>query len=143
LYVESSEADALARLARDDFDSDRDAVVERMPPGWDESTPDQPMTGDSTEVVKREDELIELRVSSLSNRLLVLNVAAYPGWEASVDDRPVSIIRTNGLVQGVLVPRGEHRVALRFEPTGFRLGVLIAAATLAGLGFLALPRRRA
>jgi hypothetical protein len=143
LYLEKSEANALVRLAREDFDSDRDAVVEELPPGWRDSTPHEVTGGELAEVVRREDELIELKVITISERLLVVNVADYPGWETTVDGRPAFNVRTNGLVQGVLVPPGEHRVKLRFESSGFRWGLLTSAVAMAGLGVVGLPRRLA
>jgi len=142
LHVASSEAEALRRLARPDFDSGNDAVVEERPQGWRESPLDL-ATDDTTEVVKREDELIELRVVAASARLLVVNVSAFPGWEATVDGAPTTILRTNGLVLGIDVPPGEHRVSLRFRPRGFRWGVLSATVALTILCVLALPRRSA
>jgi uncharacterized membrane protein YfhO len=93
--------------------------------------------------VTRDDELIELRVAAASERLVVVNVAAVPGWKATVDGRSAPIVRTNGLVQGVYVPRGEHLVRLSFEPPGFWWGVIAATVALAGLGVLALPFRHA
>jgi hypothetical protein len=142
VHVESSEAEALKRLARLDFDSRHDAIVEELPRGWKEPPLDS-ATEDTMEVVTRDDELIELRVAAASERLVVVNAAAVPGWKATVDGRSAPIVRTNGLVQGVYVPRGEHLVRLWFEPPGFWWGVIAATVALAGLGVLALPFRPA
>ena len=59
----------------------------------------------------------------------------------TVDGQSALIVRTNGVVQGVRIPPGEHRVRLRFQPRGFWWGVLAATVALAGLGILAFPRR--
>ncbi len=142
VHVESSEAEALKRLARLEFDSRLDAIVEEPPQGWKEP-PLDPAADDTMEMVTRDDELIELRVVAASERLVVVNVAAFSGWKATVDGRSAPIVRTNGLVQGVRVPRGEHRVKLWFEPPGFWWGVLSATIAAAGLGVLAFPGRSA
>jgi Bacterial membrane protein YfhO len=142
LDVEKLEADALARLARDDFDPRRGAVVAELPEGWTDASGASGPVG-TAEVVSRKDELVEIRVHSPRERLLVINESDYPGWAATVDGRPAVILRTNGLLQGVRVPPGEHAVMLRFRPSGFRWGCVVAAATaLAGLGLLGAPSRR-
>jgi uncharacterized membrane protein YfhO len=51
----------------------------------------------------------------------------------------------NFAFRAVLVPPGEHRVALTFAPAMWRVGVIISALTLAGLmvfGALMWRRRR-
>jgi uncharacterized membrane protein YfhO len=110
--------------------------------GWREPPLDS-AADDAAEVVRRDDERIELRVVTAADRLLVVNVAAFPGWGATVDDRSAVIVRTNGLVQGIHIPPGKHRVMLQFEPTGFWWGVFTATVALFGVSILAFPRRLA
>jgi hypothetical protein len=142
LHVEKSETEAFSRMASDDFDWRRDAVVEALPEEWGGAPAASETDGSSAEVVARQDEVIELRVAAASERLLVVNDAAYPGWEATIDAEPTAIVRTNGLVRGVRIPPGEHRVAFRFRPSGFRWTCVLAAiAALAVLGISRAPVR--
>jgi hypothetical protein len=48
--------------------------------------------------------------------ILVLHDLYYPGWEATIDNQPTPILKTNLLFRGVELPRGRHIVAFRFAP---------------------------
>lgn len=67
---------------------------------------------------------------------LVLTDADYPGWKATVDGRPVPILRANGLVRAVVVPEGRHEVTFMYEPESFHAGLARSreAAVLLTLG---------
>lgn len=71
----------------------------------------------------------------------------FPGWQATVDGRPVAIApdAPDGLI-GLNLPAGEHDVRLRFRPTPVRYAGLalsvIAAAGVAGLWIADVRRLR-
>jgi len=67
--------------------------------------------------------------------VLVLNDCYYPGWTATVDERPAEIFRANGTFRGVLAPAGSKAVEFRYRPRSFSLGALLSilALVLAGL----------
>jgi len=73
-------------------------------------------------------------------QLLVLSESFDEGWTATVDGRPVRVMRVNGDFLGCVVPAGTHQVALVFAPAhlawGARvsLGALFVAALLWGIG---------
>ena len=48
--------------------------------------------------------------------VLVLHDLYYPGWEATIDNQPVPILKANLLFRGVELPRGRHIIAFRFAP---------------------------
>ncbi|MBV8517465.1 MAG: YfhO family protein [Acidobacteria bacterium] len=62
---------------------------------------------------------------------IVTSIAAWPGWRAYVDGRRVDTNIANHAFVSVRVPRGHHRVALRYFPDGFAVGRTISAVTLA------------
>jgi hypothetical protein len=83
-------------------------------------------------------EHVVLSVSSEEPGFLVANDTFYPGWLASVDGQPASVLRANGLVRAVPIPAGTHRVEMRFSPWSLVIGIWISAATaILGLGTLA------
>ena len=73
--------------------------------------------------------------------LLVIAAAWDGGWSASVDDRPVALMRVNHAEMGVPLQGGIHRVVLRHHARGLALGLALFATAGAGLGF-ALARGR-
>lgn len=80
-----------------------------------------------------------LRVPTQS--LLVLSEMAYPGWRAWIDGRPVPILTVDGLLRGVPVAAGSSELTMRFEPTSFRLGLLLSLVGATVLVRMAVWRR--
>lgn len=64
-------------------------------------------------------------------------------WHATLDDRPVELLRVNGMQQGVVVPQGAHTVRLRYHDPQLSRGLLLAGLSLSfiGLGYLGLGWR--
>ncbi|OYW17208.1 MAG: hypothetical protein B7Z54_08615, partial [Sphingobacteriales bacterium 12-47-4] len=47
----------------------------------------------------------------------------YPGgWKATIDDKPVEIIKVNYALRGLSVPAGKHTIKFHFDPDSYRLG---------------------
>lgn len=82
---------------------------------------------------------IELSASMQGTGLVVLSDSFYPGWEATIDGQPATIVRANYFSRGVFVPDGEHRVVFRYRPLSFRIGALVSlltgVAVLIGVAF--------
>jgi hypothetical protein len=88
-------------------------------------------------------ERVELSALTPITAYVVLSDVFYPGWTATIDDRPTQVYAANFAFRAVLLPPGEHRVTFTFEPLTWRAGVVISALTLLGLmGYGALVRRR-
>ncbi|UCG23015.1 MAG: YfhO family protein [Chloroflexota bacterium] len=89
--------------------------------------PAAPGTGQGSVTVTRHDaERFELRSESSDTGLLLLTEAFFPGWQASVDGRPVDVVQTDILFRGVFVPAGVHEIVLEFRPVSFRVGQVIS-----------------
>jgi uncharacterized membrane protein YfhO len=76
-----------------------------------------------------EPNLVEVEVTTETAGLLVLGEVYYPGWNAQVDGTPARIYRTDGLVRGVSISRGTHRVLLRYQPASVRWGAILTILT--------------
>jgi hypothetical protein len=78
----------------------------------------------------------ELRVKAKGRGLLVLSETFYPGWKATVNGQPAPIHKVDGLLRGVIVPRGDSRVVLRYAPLSVLIGAILTLTGFLGtLGF--------
>ncbi len=59
-----------------------------------------------------------------SQQLLVINESFHSGWGAAVDGKSVEVFRADGDFLGVVVPAGNHKISLEFQPESLRLGRL-------------------
>ncbi|HLD25031.1 MAG TPA: YfhO family protein [Patescibacteria group bacterium] len=69
--------------------------------------------------------------------LLVVTDTYYPGWKATVDDKPTEILPVNIRHRGLIVPQGDHIVVFHYEPESLKSGAIISGVALAviiGLG---------
>ncbi len=72
--------------------------------------------------------------------LLVLNDLHAPGWSASVDGAPASIVRANYVARGIWLEAGAHRVRFRYRTPGLAAGTAVAALGAAALAAWAVVR---
>jgi hypothetical protein len=85
---------------------------------------------------------LSVEVAPTAPGLLVLAEVWYPGWSATVDGRPAPVVRADYLFRAVPVGPGDRRVELRFEPTGWRLGLAVSLAAWAAIAALGLSPAR-
>lgn len=88
---------------------------------------------------------VEAVVQCMGGGFLVFAERWDPGWSATIDGAPAALLRTYGLVLGLEVPEGKHRVVVRYAPPGFLRGVaasVAATVVLAGLALSEAWRRR-
>jgi len=83
-------------------------------------------------------ELLLMTVDVPAARLLVLQDQFYPGWKVDLDGQPAELIRCNGFMRGVLIPKGLHKVRFSYQPNSVSGGLMLAALGL--LWFLLLLR---
>ena len=64
-----------------------------------------------------------MKVHASGNNFLVLSEVYYPkGWEATIDGKPTTIYQSDYFLRGIEVPKGEHIVALNFNPKTYYIG---------------------
>jgi len=61
---------------------------------------------------------------------LVLSERYFPGWKAYLDGRETRIYCTDGILKGIALPAGRHRVEFVYRPLSFTLGACVSGATL-------------
>jgi hypothetical protein len=85
------------------------------------------------EITHEEPCRIDVHTQATHNAFLVLNDLYYPGWRVYVDGQRQFLCRCDGLLRGVPLPAGGHRVRFEFRSNSFCAGAAISLLTLAGL----------
>jgi hypothetical protein len=71
-----------------------------------------------------------IEVSLEQPGFLVVSDSWYPGWRATVDGTPASILKANLALRAIPLDAGEHQVRLVYDPLSLKVGALVSAATL-------------
>ncbi len=117
------------------------AVLAETPTGLPPSGPPEgPIAAESVKVVGP---TLEATVTAPRDGLLVIVDPFYPGWTATLDGRPVPILRANFAFQGVPVTAGRHELRLIYRNRWVPIGAAVSLGTLALLlAALAVRNRR-
>lgn len=127
--------EALEMLASGVIDPRVTALLEETPPETQQpASPDN----DRVTIVERRPERMVIQVTTDAPGLLVLSEVATPGWQATVDGEPSTILSANYLFRSVPIPAGTHVVEIRYESNLTTLGLVVSAATVFGIVALAL-----
>jgi hypothetical protein len=118
----------LARMARDDFDPAKIAILPSAAPPV--SAPASP---EPVPAVTYAPNRAEVRASAAAPAVLVLSDAYSDDWHASVDGQPATLYRANYAFRGVWLPPGEHTVVFSYQPRAFLIGGAISLAALVAL----------
>jgi uncharacterized membrane protein YfhO len=116
---------AIARLAADDFDLRRAAVVPQPL--------ETALTGNSSATVQLTADSptrLAARVQAPGAQLLVFSRIYDPGWRVDLNGRAAPLLRVNTALMGVVVPQGEHTVELVYAPASFLWGLVISGIAL-------------
>lgn len=112
------------------------AAATALPPAADRS-------GDTVTVRRWAPDTADLAVDATHDGLLLVRQSWVPGWSATVDGAPASVLPAAGVFFVVPVPAGAHQVHLRYRTPGLALGTAIAAAWSCGAAAWWLRRRMA
>jgi uncharacterized membrane protein YfhO len=74
---------------------------------------------------------VSVRVNAVEKGWLLMTDTWYPGWEATVDGKPVNIYRADYLLRGIPVDAGQHDIKIYYRPMSFIVGLAITGAGLA------------
>ena len=88
--------------------------------------------GDEVKLVERRDTRIVFEVRMSCKGMLIASETFYPGWRAEVDGRPAAIYEADGVLRGVVVDGGAHRIEFRYRPLTVYWGAFLTALGLAG-----------
>ncbi len=138
---EKSSIDILNSIKNNSFDPKKLAFVNKLDFKFDK--------GDSTNtaiITQYKDEHVVVESNSSGNNFLFFGSTYLPGWKSLVDGNPTTIYKTNHGFQGVIVPKGKHKVDFVYEPQSFVIGkyisLLLNLMLLGGFGFLFYASRK-
>jgi len=86
--------------------------------------------GGEVELVEDGFDHLSIRASAAGDGYVVVADAMQDGWTATVDGRPAMLRDADHAGVAVFVPAGEHEVRFRYEPPGWRAGLLVTAGSI-------------
>lgn len=134
--VESDTASALSRLGEER----REVLISSSSPA--RGLPGAPAADSAVITCESSSAMTIDASSSTSDGIVVLRDSFAAGWAATIDGVPTEILRADGLYRAIRIPMGVHRLELRYEPPGYRLGIGLTCLTALGLAsFVGMGRR--
>ncbi len=124
---------ALAWMRGPTFDPSLEAVLSSDAGGYPSRVRQETSGTDMVRVTRYTPEQVEVDVSAGAPGFLILSDAWYPGWEASVDGKLVTIHRADILFRAVALDAGRHKVVFSFRPASLTIGAGVSLAGLLGL----------
>jgi hypothetical protein len=86
-----------------------------------------------------------LVTDSSKEQVLRLHLTDVPGWRATIDGRPLNLEQFSGIMLQARIPPGRHVIELRYWPTAFSAGLvlaLVAVVVLAGVPLILMQKRK-
>jgi hypothetical protein len=83
-----------------------------------------------------------MAIDAIGPLLVASSEPAAQGWVVKVNHEVVPIVRVNGAFLGFWVPAGHSRVSIEYQPSSFRIGLLLALLTLVTLAVMGHRNRR-
>ena len=117
-----SETEAERALQRPDFVPAQDAVIEGAAPAENDG---------HCQIEHYRAAEVVVRCVVRQAGWVVVTDGFFPGWQATVEGRPVAIAPANLALRAVRVPAGPSRIVMRYQPTGLRAGGAVSLLTLA------------
>jgi hypothetical protein len=82
------------------------------------------------EVTEYRNNQLRIETSASTATVLVVSEIFYPGWQATIDGNPATIMSTDYLLRGVALPAGNHVVEMRYTAPQARNGAIISIVSL-------------
>ena len=85
----------------------------------------------SVNIIEYGNHEVTLEIKSEGDCFLVFSDNYYPEWKAYIDDIETKIYRTNGIVKGVYISKGTHKLEFSYIPGYFWLTTIVSLVSLA------------
>lgn len=138
---QKSGIEVLNLIKENKFDPKKIAFVENLDFKFDKA--DSSSTADITDY---KDEYIAAQTYSDGNNFLFFGTTYLPTWKSLIDGNETKIYKTNYGFQGIVVPKGKHKVEFIYEPTSFIAGkyvsLILNLLLFGGIGFVIYKSRK-
>jgi O-antigen/teichoic acid export membrane protein len=135
--IVASRSEALAAIKRPGFDPRHEVMLDVPDPASLRPTSDSAtQTHLAADVTEYGNNRVVVQAAAPDGGTLVLADVYFPGWTATIDGEPATVLRANGLFRAVQLPPGDHTVEFRYRPLSVRVGGLLTG--ISGLILLAL-----
>ena len=122
LHLAQTPAEAIAYLARPDFQPTDEAVVEAA--GLPLSGP---LSHVSVQVLQYSPNRVALRATTAGSAFLASSEVLYPGWTVTVNGKSAPFYMTNGAFRGIVLSPGTNLVVMKFWPDALAYGAIVTA----------------
>lgn len=130
------------RLFASDFDFSRTVILEENPRLASPIGDDRRPVGGEVNLISYSPNRITIDLQASGAGLLFLSDNYYPGWQGFVDGEKTEIYRADYAFRAVFVPGGKHRVDFVYRPDSFKMGLIMSAVSVSGLGLIGLFKKR-
>ena len=73
---------------------------------------------------------LEIETESDSTSFLIVSEVFYPlRWKATIDGEQIEYFKTNGVIRGLIIPKGQHKIVFNYDRSSFNKGVLISLSS--------------
>jgi hypothetical protein len=98
-------------------------------------------SGDQVRLTRHDAQHADLDVEMNCRGMVVLADGYSKDWVAMVDGKRSPVYAAYGVIRGVVVDRGHHRIEMRYRPASIYLGGALTVASLLAAGLLRLFSR--
>jgi hypothetical protein len=125
-WIESDDNAALGIITDPSYDA-RNTVMLPAEPKF--ALPASVVNGTAS-ITRWSPESITVQTSSPDPAILSVSLIYYPGWQATIDGQPASLLRADTAFTALALPSGDHTIQLDYRPASYQVGSLITLATL-------------
>lgn len=140
-----SSDEILDRLKKDSIDLRNEAVFEEEIP-ISLSGRDSDSINDEVIFTEYSNNFFKCKVKNSEDAVLCFSEIWYPDWKAYINGNETTVYRINYSYRGILLPKGEFNVEMKYESKEFRTGLIISITILClsiiGIVLYYIPKKR-
>ena len=125
--VEKDDSKIIGTLFDKNFPYAKKLILEETPVNF---TPTINQIPTTAKIVNYKSNEIKIETDTKADGLLFLADNYYPGWTATIDNKPAKIYRANYTFRTIFVKAGKHTVTFSYLPESFIYGALISTLSL-------------